>query len=290
MACGAVLFALMGFFARLASAHVSWTLVAASRAAIGAAVAIGVARLRRAPMRVHDRRGIWARSLFGTVSMLCTFYAVGSPAISLGDSTTLVNLTPIFLAILGPFLLRERSGKRVALALPLSAIGVVLILRPAFLFGAANAPLSPAGKLAAGAAVAGALSSAFAMVMLRKMGPRESPEAIAIHFSLTASVLLGILSIPHLVVPCTRDVFCIGAAGLAAGLAQLAMTRAYALEQAARVSGIGYLSVVTSAALGALALHEWPDRGALAGMALVIAGGLVVTVAGLREGKSAAPQ
>lgn len=285
MACGAVLFALMGFFARLASAHVSFTLVAASRAAIGAVVAIGVARIRGARMRVADRRGIWARSVFGTVSIICTFYAVGSPAISLGDSTTLINLTPVFLTVLAPFLLGERPGKRVVLALPLSAAGVVLILQPAVVFGASNASLGAAGKLAAAVAVAGSLSSAFAMIVLRKMGKRESPEAIAIHFSLTAAVILGLLSLPHLTAPAARDLAYMAAAGVAAGLAQLAMTRAYALEQAARVSGIGYLSVVISAMLGAFGLHEWPDARALAGMALVIGGGLVVTVAGLRDRK-----
>ena len=55
------------------------------------------------------------------------------------------------------------------------------------------------------------------------------------------------------------------------------MTRAYALERAARVSGMSYLSVVTSALLGAAVLSEVPTPGALAGMALVVTGGLIVT-------------
>ena len=73
------------------------------------------------------------------------------------------------------------------------------------------------------------------------------------------------------------------AAGFCAGFAQLAMTRAYSLEIAARVSPFGYISVAVSAGLGAVALHEWPDRLAVLGMLLVVSGGLVVTVAGMRE-------
>jgi drug/metabolite transporter (DMT)-like permease len=69
------------------------------------------------------------------------------------------------------------------------------------------------------------------------------------------------------------------AAGLCAGFAQLAMTRAYALEHAARVSGMSYLSVVASALFGAVAFGERPGPTAIAGMALVIAGGLLVTFA-----------
>src|SRR5437868_207293 len=96
MAASSLLFAFMGFFARMASGSVSWTLLAATRALIGAMVAIGVASARRTPMAVVDRRGVWARSGFGTAAMVCTFYALSSPALPLGDSSTLLNLTPVF--------------------------------------------------------------------------------------------------------------------------------------------------------------------------------------------------
>ena len=135
MAASATLFALMNFFARLASAHLSWTLVASTRAVIGAGVAYAVARARAAPMTVRNRRGMWWRSGWGTASMLCTFYAVSAPALPLGDSVTLLNLTPIFLAVIAPFFLDERAGRRVLIALPISLAGVVLVVRPPFLFG-----------------------------------------------------------------------------------------------------------------------------------------------------------
>jgi drug/metabolite transporter (DMT)-like permease len=66
--------------------------------------------------------------------------------------------------------------------------------------------------------------------------------------------------------------------GVCAGFGQLAMTRAYALDQAARVGAVGYLAVVVSALLGALALGEVPDALATIGMLLVIAGGLVTSL------------
>jgi drug/metabolite transporter (DMT)-like permease len=73
------------------------------------------------------------------------------------------------------------------------------------------------------------------------------------------------------------------AAGGFGGLAQIAVTRAYALERAARVAGLAYLAVVVDAILGALALHEWPSAMTLVGMGLVVTGGLVVTLASVRE-------
>jgi drug/metabolite transporter (DMT)-like permease len=281
MALSAVLFALMGFFARLASAGVHWTVVCAVRAALGAVVAVGFAHARGARMRVEDRRGIWPRSIFGVCSMACTFYALASPTLSLRDTATLLNMSPIFIAILSPPLLGERAERRVAIAIPLSVAGVLLILKPTFLFGGAQ--LGVEALRAAGSAVLAALASAFAMMALRRLGPRESPESIAIHFSVCATIVFSLACLPFLKVPSARHASYLAAAGLAAGFAQLAMTRAYALERAARVGSIAYLGVVVSAILGALALHEWPTWSAAVGMTLVIAAGLVIAFAATRQ-------
>lgn len=281
MSLSACLFAGMNFFVHLSSAHVAWTLVGAVRATVGALVAIMVARWRSASFIPQNTLAMWMRSIFGTAAMACTFYALGSPVMPLGDAATLVNLTPVFLALLAPFVLHEHSGRRVFLALPLSVGGVVLILRPTVLFGGGAA--NPAMLFPATIALLGALLSACAMMMLRRVGKTETPEAIATHFSVVAAVAMLLASIPRLSVPSIADLLTMLAAGFCAGFAQLAMTRAYSLEIAARVSPFGYISVAASAALGAIALHEWPDRWAVLGMLLVVSGGLVVTVAGMRE-------
>jgi drug/metabolite transporter (DMT)-like permease len=211
--------------------------------------------------------------------MLLTFFALGT-RLPLGDAVTLLNLAPVFLALLSPWLLGERTGKRVVVALALSVAGVVLILRPSLVTGA--------GELrGVTAAVAASLCSCFAYTMLRRMGPGESPEAIALHFSLVAAAVLTAVALLHLSMPDARSFAMMLGAGAGAGFAQLAMTRAFALEKAARVGGLSYLNVVVSTLLGAVVLHEEPPARAVAGMALVVAGGLVVTVVGLREAQRA---
>lgn len=291
MALGAVLFALMNFLARVATASVSWATVAASRAAVGALVAAAVARLRGVSLTPRDGRGVFWRSLLGTVSMLATFYALSSRTMSLGDTVTLLNLAPVFLAVLAPFFLRERTSAAVAIAIAIALGGVMLIVRPTFLFGAdataaVHASGGPSATATAAVAVGAALSTAIAMMLLRRVGQTERPEAVAFHFSLFAAIALFGISLFDLRMPTLRDAACMVGAGLCAGVAQLAMTRAYALESAARVSGMSYLSVVASATLGAVALGERPGPTALAGMALVILGGIVVTI---RRSTAAAP-
>jgi drug/metabolite transporter (DMT)-like permease len=277
MATGAVLFALMNFFARLASSSASWMTVGGLRALIGALVAVAVARVRGTSLVAKDRKAVFWRSLFGTAAMATTFYALSSRTLPLGDTVTLLNLTPVFLAVLAPFVLRERTSTAVAVALLLSLAGVVLILHPSFAWGASTAA-GPSARTTAGFAVLSAFLSSIAMMMLRRAGKTENPEAIAVHFSLFAGGVMTVLSVFDFQLPTLRDAGLIAATGVCAGFAQLAMTRAYTLERAARVSGMGYLAVVASALLGAAVLGERPTLGAIAGMALVVGGGLVVSL------------
>jgi drug/metabolite transporter (DMT)-like permease len=277
MAAGAILFALMNFFARLASSSASWMTVGAVRALIGAGVAAGVARLRGTSLVANDRTAVFWRSLFGTAAMGTTFYALSSRTLALGDTVTLLNLTPVFLAVLAPVVLRERTSAAVGVALLLSLGGVVLIVHPSFSWESASTGRGPSAGVTAAAAVAAAFFASIAMMMLRRVGRTETPEAIAVHFSLFAGIVMTGLALFDLRLPTLRDSGSMIAAGVCAGFGQLALTRAYTLERAARVSGMGYLGVVASALLGALVLGERPSLAALGGMALVVIGGLVVT-------------
>ncbi len=275
MAASAVLFAFMNFFVKLATASASWQTVGSARALVGALVAIGVARARGTSLAVKDKRALLWRSLFGTAAMMATFYALSSRALSLGDTVTLINLTPIFLAVLAPIFLRERTSPVVALALVISLAGVGLVLHPSFSFQ--DAAHGPSAGMTAVVAIMASFFASIAMMLLRRVGQTETAEAIAAHYSLFAAATLALLSLADLRIPTVGGALAMVAAGVCAGFGQLLLTRAYTLERAARVSGIGYLSVVASALLGAAVLNERPSASALLGMTLVVLGGLVVT-------------
>jgi drug/metabolite transporter (DMT)-like permease len=277
MALAATLFATMNFLARLASGHAHWTLVACVRATIGAAIGFAVARARGKAAFVPTTRLMWQRSVLGTIAMGCTFYALGRRELPLGDTATLLNLTPIVLALVAPLFLKEQSSRQVWVAILVAAAGVVLIVRPTFLFGGTHA-LGDAAIVPAVVAVVASVFSAFAMMSLRRVSAGLNAEAIVVHFSLTGAVALGLVALAaRAPLPSVTDALPLLGAGVCAGFAQLAMTRAYAMQHATRVSGVGYLAVPISALLGAAWLHEWPAKLALLGMALVVAGGLLIT-------------
>jgi drug/metabolite transporter (DMT)-like permease len=280
MAVASALFAVMNLLVRLASARVPWAEVAAARSLVGAAVVVVVARAQGARLTTHDRRLSWGRSLFGTGALLCGFFAMGFPGLPLGDAVTLAALSPIFIALFAPFLLGERGGRRVWVATPTAFAGVALVAGPSFTATEAGA------RLAAAVATLGALLTAMAMMWLRRLGrgaAKESPEAIVVHFSLVAAAVSSIVAARDLRAPDALAALLLAATGLAGGLAQLAMTRAYALERAARVGPVSYLGVVLSHLGSAALLGERVGPAQVAGATLVVGAGVVLAVAAWRD-------
>jgi drug/metabolite transporter (DMT)-like permease len=314
MALASALFAAMNVFARVASARLPWAEVGAARTTVAALVALGVAFVRRAPLTIRDKPKAWARSLCGTVAMLCVFYTIGASEIALGDVVTLSSMAPVFIALLAPYLLGESSGRWVWLATLLAAAGVTLVVGP---------ELRAAGHLAL-IAVLGAFFSALAMIFLRKMRvgagaaptpaptpmpqsaigtalgeggaeavkaqPGESPEAIVVHFSVVSSAVMIALAIPTWRTPNLADAGLLAATGLTGGLAQLAMTRAYALERAARLGTIGYLGVILTHFFGIAVLHERTGTAQVLGSALVVGSGVLIALLTMLDARKAERQ
>ncbi|MBK6696849.1 MAG: DMT family transporter [Myxococcales bacterium] len=274
MLLASLLFSVMNLLGRVAgSGGAHWAMVGAVRAFAGAVIAFLVLRAQKAePPRVSSPL-LWVRSGFGTAAMALTFYVLARTDIALGDAVTLFNLTPVFVACFAPLVLRERSGPILAISVSAALVGTLLVIKPPSLF-AHDGP-RPSTALVA-AAIGAALLASFAMLALRRIGPRESTAGIALHFSLTATVVLGSLAIPSFVMPHGRELSAMVVGGASAGLAQLCMPRAYMLERAALVATFGSANVVFTALFGALLLAEFPDRLAVMGMALIVAAGAVL--------------
>src|SRR5688572_23131722 len=172
MAGANVLFACMSIFARLASRSASWSTIGASRAFVGALVALAFALRTGSPLGTRSRRLALARSGFGTVSMLLTFYALGQADLAIGDAVTLFATAPLFIALLAPVFLKETTDAKLWALLLIAFTGVALIAGPHFQIDARPAM----------AALSAAFFSAFAMLFLRIMRspkgnvPPESAE------------------------------------------------------------------------------------------------------------------
>lgn len=233
----------------------------------GALVAYGLGRSRGAPLRVGDQKNAWLRSLFGTANALAVFWALGSKRIAVGDVATLSATAPLFVALLSGPVLHERVPPRVLLGAALGFAGVAVLSRPA---------LHVSGDLAL-ALLLGALSYGLAILRLRRLGPRESSEAIALHMSLVAGITMLLISLPRFVMPGPEALLPLVLTAGAGGLGQVAMSRAYGLDKAARLSALSYAGVIFTYLLEAVLFGRLPQVHQWTGAALVVLAGVLVS-------------
>ncbi len=260
------LFTGMNVFSRLGGQGLPWSQVAGARFLFGAVITLLVARARGSSLRVTDRKNTWLRSGFGTLASFCFFFSVTSPRIPLGDAITLGATGPVFVALLSGPLLGERVARHIYLAVAVAFVGVIGVVHPTFESAADVATI----------ATFGALAYAFALMWLRKIGPTESSEAIVLHFSLVAAAANLAISLPVWVTPDLHGWLFLLGTGVAGGLGQLAMTRAYSLSRAAPLSTLTYLSIVFTYLLAIPVFGERAGLSQLAGAALVILAGLIL--------------
>jgi drug/metabolite transporter (DMT)-like permease len=275
MALAQVFFAGMNVSTRLGARDLPWSEIAAVRFLVGALIALAIAWYRGSSLRISDRPSTWRRSVYGTIAAVCTFYALASSRIALGDAATLTATAPVFVALLSGPLLGERVGGRVFLAIALGFAGIVTVVRPSLAIALPIAAI----------ATAGAVFYALAMIWLRKIGPGESHEAVVLHFSLVALVTLLVVALPVWRWPNWSNGLLLLGAGLGGGGGQIAMTRAYSLHRAAPVTALSGLGIVLTHLLAIPIFGERPSLWQIAGSLLVIAASLLL--AGGRE--SAAP-
>jgi drug/metabolite transporter (DMT)-like permease len=266
MVLAQLFFAGMNVCTRLGARDLAWSEIAAGRFLIGALIALAIAWYRRSSLRVGDRLTTWRRSGFGTLAAVCSFYALGSSGIALGDVATLGATAPIFVALLSGPLLSERVGARVGLAVAVGFAGIIAVVRPSF------AMATPVAAVA----TIGAVFYALAMIWLRKLGPGESSEAVVLHFSLVGFATFLVLALPVWAWPDWSSGLLLIGAGLGGGGGQIAMTRAYSLHRAAPVTALSGLGVVLTHLLAIPVFGERPTLWQAAGSLLVIGAGVIL--------------
>ena len=263
-----VFFAAMNICTRLGARHVPWSEIASTRFMIGALIAYGLAAHRRTSLRITDRPNAWRRSIYGTLAAVCTFYALSSSRIAVGDAATLTATAPIFVALLSGPILGERVGGRVSLAIALGFAGILAVVRPTLDLAL---PVAAIATLGAG-------FYALAMIWLRKIGPGESNEAIVFHFSLVGLAVTTILAIPVWEWPDWRGGLVLLGVGVTGGGGQMAMTRAYSLHRAAPITALTGLGIVLTHLLAIPVFGERPSGWQVAGSLLVIGAGVLLTL------------
>lgn len=208
------------------------------------------------------RENLWylvLRSFFGTVGILCNFYAVDH--LMLADASMLNKMSPFFAIFFSFLLLKERVKPIQAMIVSGAFLGSLFIIKPSPL----NMELGPAliglmGGLGAGAAY----------TFVRVLGLRGEKGPFIVCFFSGFSCLV---TLPYLLLQFHAMSFwqtlCLLLAGLAAAGGQFSITGAYLYAPAREISVYDYSQILFSAVLGFFLFGQTPDGWSLAGYVII---------------------
>lgn len=265
MAAAALFFSLMSLLVKVAGQRLPVQEVVLARSSIGALISWYALRRRGVPLWGHRRGLLVLRGLLGYAGLSCFFYALVH--LPLAEATVLQYTNPVFTAVLAGVFLAERIRPRDLVLVLASLSGVVLMARPAFIFGGLEGGLDP---VAVAVALAGAVFSAAAYVTVRRLGQTEDPLVIVFYFALMATAGSIPLTAVNPVLPVGWEWAALVGIGVVTQVAQVFMTKGLREERAGRATAVGYMQIVFAALWGLLVFRELPDGWGLTGALVII--------------------
>ena len=181
------------------------------------------------------------RATFGTVGILCNFYAVDHLVLS--DASMLNKMSPFFVIIFSFLLLKEKMSPAQALAVVGAFIGLC-----------------------------GGICAGIAYAMVRILGQRgQKGSSVVIFFSGFSCVV----TLPYLLLdfhPMSGlQILTLLGAGLAAAGGQFGITAAYYHAPAKEISIYDYSQIIFSTILGFFLFGQVPDRYSVLGYVIICA-------------------
>ena len=178
MLCGALAFAVMSTLAHAVRDRFSWQAIAIGRSSVPFVLTGLSALFAGGQLVLLGPKALWLRSLAGSTSLVCTFFAL--TRLPVADALTLTNLFPIWVALLSWPMLRQRPGLFVWGCAVCAVCGVVMIQQPHL----ADGNLATLGALFA------SCTSALAMIGLHRVQGLDT-RAIVWHFSGVSLLFAG---------------------------------------------------------------------------------------------------
>jgi len=206
-----------------------------------------------------------SRGLVGFIALNCLFYALTH--LPLAEATVIQYLHPMFTAVLAFIFLKERFSMATLACLTISFIGLLFVVRPELAFSTLPQPLDEVAVLAA---LAGALGSAVAYVLVRSLGKTEHPLVIVLYFPLVSLPFSVLMLWNDFVMPQGLTWFYLLAVGVSTQIGQVALTRAMQTETASRATSFAYLQVVFAIILGLVFYQEVPNSGTVIGAGFIV--------------------
>ena len=217
-----------------------------------------------------------ARSIFGTLGILCNFYAIDHLVLS--DASMLNKMSPFFVIIFSLIFLHEKVNKVQTLAVIIAFLGSLLIIKPSFnLTEFLPALLGFISGLGAGAAY----------TAVRRLGQKgENGKFVVFFFSCFSCVV----TFPFLIFQYHEmtwlQLIYLLCAGLAATGGQFSITAAYYHAPAKEISVYDYSQIIFSALIGFIIFGDIPDIYSIIGYIVICSMAIMMFIYNNRKSKT----
>ena len=231
------------------------------------------------------RKWLVLRGLSGFCGVFGTYFSL--MYLSISDSVLIGFLTPTITIFLAAWILKESLNRWEVVSSITSFIGVVLIIRPPFLFGVETDTSIPGDNqtvetkdslkrtIATLVALFGTIGTSFVFIIIRFIGNRAHAIMSVSYFSLCTLIisLLGILILPgveFLIPRSLKEWFLFFNLGFFGLWFQLLWNMGIQKEPAGRGSLIMYTSMIYALFWDFVLYHHWPPLWSWCGMFLII--------------------
>jgi drug/metabolite transporter (DMT)-like permease len=270
MVAASLLFACMGVCVKLAGQYFAAGELVFFRGFIAMLIIGGIVLASGVSLRTRHAGAHFWRSLAGFTSLVAYFYAI--TLIPLATAVTLAYTSPLFLAVLTIWLVREGHTMRLLPALALGFVGVVFVLQPT---------LDQRQWLGGLLGLTSGVISSIAYFNVKRLGELGEPELRTVFYFSLFSCIGGL---PWaLTAPSSRDVPATGwllvvGIGAFGAAAQWCMTTAYARGRTLVTASLAYSTVVFSSLAGVLLWRENLPPTAWIGIGMIVAAGTAATM------------
>ena len=269
MLAAGLLFAVMGVCVKLGAARYSTGELAFYRGLVSMLMIGALAWFNGWPLRTPFPRQQMTRGISGTLALMLYFYAIA--ALPLATAVTLNYTAPLWLSVILAAMAWRLPPRGLMIALATGFLGVVLLLRPVF-----------SGEQWLGASL-GTLSgflAGIAIYNVRQLGELGEPEWRTVFWF---SLICTVAGAPWALVGAIHAIDLAGGmlllgVGVFGGLAQLAITRAYARGRTLLSATLAYSAVVFASVFGWLLWADLLDALSWLAIALIAASGLIASL------------
>ena len=243
--------------------------IVAARAIVSGIISYADIKRKKISLWGHNKTLLIARGTVGTFALMFVYYAVTT--LPLAEATVLQYLHPVFTAVLALFFLKETIQRSTITCIIVSLLGLFVIIQPNLQLD--TAVHYPWISIVSG--VMGALGSAVAYVIIKKLTKTDDSSVIIFYFPLVAFPISMIMLGSDFVVPSLAATGLLILVGIFTQVGQVGLTKALNSADANKATAYAYVQVLFSVFIGWAYFSEVPMTTTVIGGGLIMLGALI---------------